>query len=163
MKPSTLTRILTLALASTLVALTLAACSSKSSYGHELLDEASGIRVVAENAKDATAITEAAIEVKDGDAIVISPCLDKGSIHVTITCQDEAKTLVFDDDVDGKVMFTTGALPGIYDVETCGKKGATGWMTIFAQNQDELVAQDEALAEALESAGVDADIADVSK
>ena len=142
--------------AASLLTLTLMACSSTSStYSQYTLDEASGIKVEAENAgSDQEALTESAIEVKEGDVIVISPFTEKGSFHLTIT-SDDGKTTVYDDDAEGTVMYTIAADPGTYTVKTSGNN-VTGWMTVFSQSQQELAAQDAALAEALEGTDVEA-------
>ena len=143
------------AAAASLLALTLMACTtSSSSYSQYTLDEASGIKVEAENAgSDSEAVTESGIEVKAGDVIVISPFTEKGSFHLTIT-SDDGKTTVYDDNVEGKVLYTIAADPGTYTVKTTGNN-VTGWMTVAAQSQEELIAQDASLAEALEGTGVD--------
>ena len=146
---------ITSAVAALALALTLGACSStSSSYAQQTLDEVSGIKVEAENAgSDSSATTEGAITVEEGDTIVISPNIEKGSIHLTITSED-GKTTVFDDDVSGKVMFTQAAKPGVYNVTTSGN-GATGEMMVFAQSQDELAKQNADLADAIEDATED--------
>ena len=146
---------ITSAVAVLALALTLGACSStSSSYAQETLDEVSGIKVEAENAgSDSSATTEGAITVEEGDTIVISPNIEKGSFHLTITSED-GKTTVFDDDVSGKVMFTQAAEPGVYNVTTNGN-GTTGEMTVFAQSQDELAKQNADLADAIEEATED--------
>lgn len=137
-------------------AVALAACGA-SSLGMESLEEVSGVRVTAENAgSDHTVESQGAIVVEDGDAIIISPCMDRGGFHLTLTKNDDG-TVVFDDDVDGRVLFQIDAAPGTYDVVVSGN-GATGWMTVFATNADELGAQNDSLAEALEGAGVDPSI-----
>ncbi|MBQ9005183.1 MAG: hypothetical protein IJ092_02295 [Atopobiaceae bacterium] len=143
------------AAAASLLALTLMACTtSSSSYSQYTLDEASGIKFEAENAgSDSEAVTESGIEVKAGDVIVISPFTEKGSFHLTIT-SDDGKTTVYDDNVEGKVLYTIAADPGTYTVKTTGNN-VTGWMTVAAQSQEELIAQDASLAEALEGTGVD--------
>jgi hypothetical protein len=151
------------AVAAFALAASLVACGGgPASYGHELLDEAEGIRVTAENADNThTATTDGAFELEQGDVIVISPFLDKGSIHVTITSADGKKT-VYDDDADGKVMYTVAAEPGTYNVTTTANN-ATGWMTIFAESSQDLAEQNAALTEKLEEGGVDPDtIADVA-
>ena len=145
---------ITSAVAALALALTLGACSSSSSYAQQTLDEVSGIKVEAENAgSDSSATTEGAITVEEGDTIVISPNIEKGSFHLTITSED-GKTTVFDDDVSGKVMFTQAAEPGVYNVTTNGN-GTTGEMTVFAQSQDELAKQNADLADAIEEATED--------
>ena len=142
--------------AASLLALTLMACTtSSSSYEQYTLDEASGIKVEAENAgSDSEAVTESGIEVKEGDVIVISPVTDKGSFHLTIT-SDADKSVIYDEDVEGRVLYTIEAKPGTYTVTTNGNN-VTGEMTVFAQSQDELAAQDASLDEALEEAEPDA-------
>jgi len=136
--------------------LVLAACGGKAStLTSDLLDEASGIRVEAENAGAEQSIsTEDAITVKEGEVIVVSPCMDKGAFHLTITGEDG--TVVYDDKAEGRIMYQVAALPGVYDVSVTGD-GATGWMTVFAFSADELAAQDEALATTLSDLGIDAE------
>lgn len=140
------------AAAATMLVLTLVACGgSASSFAQESLDDVSGIRVEAENAgSDQEALSESAIKVEEGDAIIISPFVDKGSFHLTITSDSDGE-VIYDDDVDGKVMFMLGAEPGTYTVETSGND-VTGWMTVFAQNQDDLAAQNEELEDAIGAA-----------
>ena len=146
------------ALAACALALTIAACGGAGTYEQALLEEASGIKVTAENAgSDQEATTEGAIEVEEGDTIVISPDTTKGSFHLTITSADGGKT-IYDDDVEGRVLFTTAAEPGTYDVTTSGN-GVTGSMTVFAQSQEELLEQDTSLAEALDEVEADAEAA----
>lgn len=129
------------------LALTLAACA-KSELGQVTLDEASGVKVTAENAKaDNCATTEGAIVAQEGDVIVISPMTDKGSFHLTIT-SDDGTTTVFDDDVSGQIMFSIEAKPGSYTITTSGND-VTGWMTVFASNAEELAQQDAELAETI--------------
>ena len=134
----------------------LAACSA-SAYSQEILENDTDglyLNITAENASGNTATTEGALTVEKGDLIVISPNLTKGSIHVTITSSD-GKTVAYDDDTTGRVLFSVMAVPGEYDVATTGIDGATGSMTIFSQNSDELAAMDSSLVEGLEQNGVD--------
>lgn len=142
--------------AASLLAFTLMACSGgSSSYAQYSLDAVSGVKVEAENAdSDNEATSEGAIEVKEGDVIVISPVTDKGSFHLTIT-SDADKSVIYDEDVEGRVLYTIEAKPGTYTVTTNGNN-VTGEMTVFAQSQDELAAQDASLDEALEEAESDA-------
>ncbi len=149
MKASTITK----AMLALVFACVLAACVKASSLTLEPLTEASGVRITAENAgADQAASSTGAIIVTDGDVIIVSPCLDKGSFHLTMTEADG--TVIFDDKVSGRVMFQTGAVPGTYDVIVSGE-GATGWMTVFATQADEITKEDVSLAEALADAGVD--------
>ena len=153
-----LTKVLAVVFALTCV-VALAACkveSSTSAYSQITLSEASGVKVEAQNAgSDMEALTEEAIEVRQGDVIVISPDLTQGSIHVTIT-PSKGGAAIYDSDATGRVLYTIEAAPGEYDVKTRGN-GATGSMTVFAQSSSELAAQDAALTEGLENAGVEVD------
>lgn len=147
------------AMAACALAFTLAACGGASTYAQYTLEEISGIKVEAENAgTDQSAETEEALEVKDGDVIVISPSTEKGSFHLTIT-SDDGSTTVYDDNVEGKVLFSIPAKPGIYTVTTSGNN-VTGWMTVSVHSQEELDAQDAALLETLEEIGVDVETAE---
>lgn len=139
------------------LAFTLAGCTqSSSTYVQAVLDDAPGVRVEAENAgSDQEATTEGAIEVKDGDVIVISPDTEKGSFHLTIA-NAQTKEVIYDDNVEGRVMYTIGAMPGSYNVTTSGND-VTGSMLVFAQSGEELLAQNESLAEATDAAKADAE------
>ena len=151
-------RIVSIAIA-TAMALMLVACGSQesSSLSQMTLDEADGVKVIAENATaDNECFTEGALTVEEGDVIVISPFLSQGSLHVTITSTD-GKTTAYDDDADGQVLFTVAAEPGTYNVKTSGGAHgkAVGEMTIFSQSGEELAEQDAALADELEKNGVE--------
>lgn len=136
----------------------LTACAGGSSLSQNTLDEASGIKVTAENASSgSSATTGGAVTVKEGDVIVISPFTEKGSFHLTIASTD-GKVVAYDDDVEGKVMFAINAKPGTYDVTTKGNGGTTGWMTVFSQSAQELVEQDASLAAELEKAGANVSV-----
>lgn len=140
-------------LATLALALGLAACGSgaAASLSIEPLDEAVGVRVVAENAgADQMAISSGALTLQGGDVILVSPDLQKGSFNLTITSQDGATT-AYDDKAEGRVLFTCEANPGTYDVQVSGD-GATGTMVVCAQSAEELAAQDASLEEALEEA-----------
>lgn len=133
------------------------ACGQAPKLSVDLLDEASGVKVTAENAgADQSASSTGAIKAEDGDVLVISPCLDKGKFHLTVTSSD-GKAVAYDDEVDGRILFENEIEPGSYDVQVKGIDGATGWMTVFAQDADELDAQNESLEETLTQNGIDSD------
>lgn len=139
------------------VACVLVACGSHT-MSLETLEEVSGVKVTAENAgEDDAVLSEGAITVADGDALIISPNLDKGSFNLTVTA-DDGKVVAYDNVVEGKVLFQTDAEPGTYDVRVSGN-GATGWMTVFAQPANELAEQNESLAKVMEDAGIDSSLA----
>lgn len=135
------------------LAVTLTACGGGGSLEQVLLDDADGIKVTAENAgTDQEVTTTGAINVEEGDGIIISPFTEKGSFHLTITSSDGEA--IYDDDVEGKVYFMIDAEPGTYDVTTSGNH-TTGWMTVFAQNKEEEDAINASLDEALEENDID--------
>ena len=141
--------------ASLALAVMLVACG-RSSYTQELLTDAVGIKVTAENADSSqTATTEGALVVNEGDVVVISPFTEKGSFHLTITSED-GKTVAYDDDASGKVLYTINIAPGTYTVTTSGNK-VTGWMSVAVHSQEELAMQEQELAKALEEANIDPD------
>lgn len=142
------------ALAALTLCFGLAACNKPSVYSQDTLDEAVGIRVEAENGtKDQEATTKGALVVKEHDIVIISPDVDKGSFHLTITSSDTGAA-VFDDDVDGRVLFTQAIAAGTYDVTTYGNN-VTGALVVAVHNEDEWNAQDAALGEALDEANID--------
>jgi hypothetical protein len=139
------------------LAVVLVACGKPGTLGIESLEEVAGVRVTAENAgSDQVVTSEAAVVIENNQVLVFSPDLESGKFHVTLTSSDG--TVAYDEDVEGRVMFTVGIDPGTYDIEVSGVNGATGWMTVFGMSGDELVAQDEALAEALEQTGLGSDV-----
>lgn len=141
------------ALGAIVLAFALVACGGAGMLKQELLEEASGVKVVAEGAGAGQSVkTDDAIVVEPGDRIVISPCLENGSFHLTIASSDG--TVVYDDDASGKVLYAIAADPGTYSVTTSGNN-ATGWMTVFAQGADELAAQNATLNETLAQVGMD--------
>lgn len=142
------------ALAALALCFGLAACNKPSFYSQETLDEAVGIRAEAENGReDQAATTEGALVVTEHDIVIISPDVDKGSFHLTITSSDKG-TVVFDDNVDGRVLFTQAIEPGTYDVTTYGNN-VTGSLVVAVHSQDEWDAQNDSLAEALDEADID--------
>lgn len=145
----------------TLAVLTLvfgfAACAKPSTYSQVTLTEAVGIKAEAERGtKDQMATTKGALVVKEGDIVVISPDVTKGSFHLTITSSDKG-TVVYDDDVDGRVLFTQAFEPGTYDVTTYGNN-VTGSLVVAVHSQEEWDFENDSLAEALDEAGIDLEI-----
>ena len=130
-------------------ALSLAACGKQGTIGVDFLDEADGVKVTAENANsDQVTVAAQAFTVDEGEVVVISPCLDNGSFHLKIEGTNGGAVL-YDEDVDGRVLFTIEAAPGVYDVTANGNGGTTGWMTVFSQSAAEISNMDAALDEAL--------------
>jgi len=137
---------------------TLFACGQEPKLSVDPLDEASGVKVTAENAgTDQSASSAGAIKAENGDMLVVSPCLDKGKFHLTVTSSD-GKEVAYDSDVEGRLMMENEIEPGTYDVQVAGVDGATGWMTVFAQDATELGNQNASLAEALTENGINPEV-----
>ena len=152
-----LTKILSVCAALVLCAVLAACGSSTSSYTQYALDEVSGVKVEAENGTaDQETTTEGGLVVEKNDVVIISPNTEKGSFHLTIT-PSGSTTPAYDEDVEGRVLFTDALEPGTYNVTTHGN-GVTGELVVAAQNGDEFAASDGSLAEALEDAGVDPEV-----
>lgn len=141
------------------LALGLAACNNdkgKGTIGLDTLEEVSGVKVTCENAgKDQEAISAGAIVVDKGDHICISPDFTQGGVHLTIV-SSSGKTTAFDGDVNGRQLFTVEAKAGQYDVKVTGN-GATGSMTVFAENKEEAAKINEDLEKASKDAQEKAD------
>lgn len=127
-----------------------------STFKQETLPEADGIKVTSENAAaNSSATTQGAFTVAEGDLVVVSPDVSKGSFHLTITSTDGSKT-VYDDNANGHVMFNVNAETGTYDVKTTAYQGTTGTMTVFSMKKSEQDAQNDALEDALAKENIEA-------
>lgn len=150
-------RIVAIAVAAALV-LALGACAGGMLSLEELeYDDGSGgtyLKATAENGANGTeSFSERALTVGEGDVIVLSPFTENGSFHVTITSSDD-KSVAYEDDVSGRVLFSVGVAPGTYDVSV-GANSVTGSMTIAVRDSAELAAENESLAEALKESNID--------
>lgn len=134
------------------LSLSLMACaSSASSYSQETLTDVSGVKVEAENAsKDSMTTSEDALEVKEGEVIIVSPLTEKGGFHVTIT-PSQGGSPIYDQDVTGSILFPVEAEPGSYSITiTPSGKNVTGELTVFATNADEYASVTENSSEIIQ-------------
>lgn len=135
----------------------LTGCGSKGAgtLSSEIIAETGAFKATASDAKlDAGVGASAAITIKDGDVLMVSPDLTQGKMQVTLT--DDSGKVAFDQEVSGRVLDTYEVDPGTYDINmTCKEAGTTGTVLAASNNKEELAAQDKALDEALEEAGVE--------
>lgn len=129
------------------LAASLAACGAGTF--HTDVDENGKIEITAEHATNPQTTNITSISVNAGECIVVNPLLESGSIHLTIE-DGTGATKVFDGDVDGKIMFTVDAEPGIYEV-VVSPSAATGTMSILTGDPEALGQADAALDELVES------------
>ena len=126
--------------------LALAGCAGgKGTLSAEVIAETGAFKIVASDAPNNAGIKSAgAVTLKDGDALIVSPDLQKGSLQVTIT--SGSGTVVLDEKVDGRILDTYEVNPGTYDVEvTCKQAGTTGALVIAATNAAEFEKQNKDL------------------
>ena len=143
------------------LALALTACGAKGFLTAEDTGDDGIVKIVCERAGDGTAVN-GYVTIEEGDCLVLSPVLEKGSIQVkAILMEREATTedlgtadeAALDETVDGKVMTTYDLEPGEYMLTFTSKDNPTGSLIAMPysiqQMQDQNDKLEEALAEAL--------------
>ena len=92
------------------------------------------------------------ITVADGECMVISPVLEKGTCRVTV--RDQSGNVLLDKTVDGKVMSAEPLEPGEYSLLIICENPMTGTMKIMPYSVEQLEEENAGLAEALEQEGI---------
>ena len=146
------------------LALALTACGgAKGSMTAEPLEETSGVKVTMEKAGDGTGVS-GDVTIEEGQCLVCSPDLEKGSVEVKvfeIEREPTADDMGIGDEpalevvLDGRVMYDYELQPGDYMMSITAKDNPTGTLLIFPESAEELQAQNESLAEAMDQAGVE--------
>ena len=140
-----------------ILALALTACGTKGTMNAEDTEEGGGVKVTCENAGDGTAVN-GYVTIEEGQCLVLSPMLDKGSIQVrAILMEREATTedlgtadeAALDETVDGRVLTTYDLEPGEYMLAFISKDNPTGTMVAMPYSIQALSDQNDQLAEAL--------------
>lgn len=158
MKKSVIAIALTLALV-----LALAACGAKGTMTSEPLEETSGVKVVMENAGDGAAVSSD-LTMEEGQVLICSPDLKEGSVEVKIFEIEREPTAddmgigdepVLEIVLDGCAMSDYELQPGDYMMFITAKDNPTGALVIFPESSEELQAQNESLAEAMDQAGAE--------
>ena len=140
------------------LALALTACGgAKGSMSAEDTEEGGGVKVVCENAGDGTGVN-GYVTIEEGDCLVLSPMLDKGSIQVRAMLMEREATTedlgtadeaALDETVDGKVMSTYELDPGEYMLTFTSKGNPTGTLIAMPYSIQEMQAQNDQLEQAL--------------
>ncbi len=139
------------------LALALSACGAKGTMNAEPNEETGGVNVVCERAGDGTAVN-GYVTIEEGQCLVLSPNLEKGSIQVrAILMEREATTedlgtadeAALDETVDGQVMTTYDLEPGEYMLAFISKDNPTGTMIAMPYSIQEMQEQNDKLEEAM--------------
>lgn len=133
----------------------LAACAGNGTLSSEIDDETGAYMVTADDAGKGTAVGSlgGGVEVGEGQLLVASPDLQKGSLQLRVL--DGAGEVVIDEEQSGHVLSTHELEPGDYSVSvTCNEDGATGTLLLVAVDAVDFEAQNQDL-EALLSANKD--------
>ena len=129
--------ILTLALLVCVVAF--GGCAGRGSLSDEI-DDATGAYVYkADDAGKGSAVASlgGGIDIKDGQVLVISSELEKGSLQVRLL--DDDGEVVLEEEESGHASSTHELEPGSYSIGvTCNEDGTTGTMTVGPMNEDEV-------------------------
>ena len=149
-----------LALAGTLVlVLALTACGTSSSMSSDYDDETGAVKVVAENA--AESYVNGYVTVEEGQCLVVSPNLTKGSFDVQVSLMESEPTAedlgaaeepTLEENVSGKVMSTYDLEPGEYMLGITARDNATGTLLIVPYSIQEMENENARLEEILADA-----------
>ena len=141
------------------LALALTACGgAKGSMSAEDMDGV--VKVTCEKARDGTGVT-GYVTIEEGDCLVLSPMLDKGSIQVKASLMEREATAedlgtadeaALDETVDGKVMSSYELDPGEYMLTFTSKDNPTGTLIAMPYSIQEMQEQNDKLEEALAEA-----------
>ncbi len=146
-----------------ILVMVLSACGAKGTMSAVDNEETGGVDVVCQNAGDGSAVT-GYVTIEEGQCLVLSPVLDKGSIQVRATLMEgEATTedlgtadeAALDETVSGTVMSSYDLEPGEYMLAIIAKDNPTGTMMILPYDAAEYQAQGESLQEELSALGVE--------
>ena len=129
----------------------LAGCAGTGSLQGEDTDEGA-YEVTADNAaKDAAFVSVGDVEIAEGQLLVLSPVLQKGSLQVELFVNADKDVL--DQTVSGTVLSTYDVDPGSYSLRvTCAEDGTTGTLLIHVMDAAEFERQNQELEDALNDA-----------
>ena len=132
-------------------AVALAGCAGQGKLVGEASDEGA-YQVTAEDAAKGAAVVSAGdVEVAEGQLLVLSPVLQKGSLRVELFA--DAGEDAVDEVVSGSVLSTYEVDPGTYSARvTCAEDGTTGTLLVSVIDADEYKRQNQELDKALDDA-----------
>ena len=143
-----------------ILALALTACGAKGFLTAEDTGDDGIVKIVCEKAGDGTAVN-GYVTIEEGDCLVLSPVLEKGSIQVKAFLMEREATTddlgtadeaALDETVDGKVMSTYDLDPGEYMLTFTSKDNPTGSLIAMPYSIQDMQDQNDKLEEALAEA-----------
>ncbi|MGI6221288.1 MAG: hypothetical protein ACOYIP_05415 [Coriobacteriales bacterium] len=141
-------------IAAAALCLVIAGCAGNGTLSDEIIDETGAFKITADDAGEGSALASlgGGLVVEEGQIVVVSPDLEKGSLTVKLLGSDG--NAVLDQVAEGRVLSTAELAPGDYSVEvTCDKNGTTGTLMISAIDRAEFEQQNQALDDAVDAAG----------
>lgn len=138
--------------------LALVGCAGKGSLSDDIDDTTGAFTFTADDAgKDSTVGSlGGGIDIKDGQILVVSPNLEKGSLQLGL--MDEDMDVALDETVSGRQLTTHELDAGSYSIMVKSlEDGTTGTMVVVAVDADEFEKQNKDLEAVLANVGVDAD------
>lgn len=154
MKPSRL-KVISLAIITCLLVVgmfILAGCAGRGSLSSDIIDETGAYKVTADDAgKGSAVMASGGVTVKEGQIVVVSPDLQKGSLQLKLI--DSSNKTVFDEKITGRVLDTHEFDFGEYAISvTCNEDGTTGTLLVVAVDAAEFEKQNQDLEAALAEA-----------
>lgn len=128
---------------------TLVGCVANGKLAFEKADDTGICKLTANNvAKNSGLSTGSVVKIEKGQILVVSPDLQKGSIHIRLL--NESGEAAFEESVSGQELKTKELEPGKYSIgATCGADGTTGKVLVAAVNAEEFEKQNQDLEAAL--------------
>lgn len=134
--------------------LLLSGCAGRGTLSSDIDDQTGAYKVTASDAgKDSAVATSGGVIIEEGQILVVSPDLTKGSLQVRLVAGVD--DVVLNEKVSGRVLSTFDIAPGEYAIGvTCNENGTTGALVIAPVNATEFEQQNQDLDAALKSSGV---------
>ena len=134
--------------------LLLAGCAGRGTLSSAIDDETGAYKVTANDAgKDSAVVAGGGVILEEGQILVVSPDLTKGSLQVRLV--DGSNNVVLNEKVSGRVLATFDIAPGEYAIGvTCNENGTTGTLLVASVNVAEFEQQNQDLDAILKSTGV---------
>ena len=145
-------KVVLLALSAVMCLLALAACAGNGTLGDDIDPDTGAIIVTANDAGKGSAVgsLSGGFEIEQGELLVVSPDLYKGSLQVRLL--DGAGEIVLNEQVSGHELSTYELEPADYSFGvTCSEDGTTGTAMIVAVDASEFEKQNRDIYAALEA------------
>ncbi|MBQ9057978.1 MAG: hypothetical protein IJ125_02210 [Atopobiaceae bacterium] len=124
----------------------LGGCAGKGTLSSAIDDETGAYTVTADDAGKGASVGSigGGIEIEEGEILVASPDLSKGSLQMRLL--DAGGEVVLDEKMSGHVLSTHELSPGDYSIGvTCNEDGTTGTLLLVATDAKEFEQQNQDL------------------